>query len=178
MVFANPVGNVAQLGKIEGFSVADFGAGSGAYSLALAEKVGLSGKVYAVEVQKELLSNIKNTALSQNLVNVEVLWGDIEVLEGTKIASDTLDLVVVANVLFIAEDKKGLVAEVQRVLKPKGRVLVVDWKDSYGGMGPTHDMVIRADEAKHYFEDAGFVFETMIETGTQHYGFIMSNQSN
>jgi len=50
------------------------GAGTGAYTLPLAEKVGETGRVYAVEVQKDFLTNIKNEATSRGLKNVELLW--------------------------------------------------------------------------------------------------------
>ena len=175
MAFANPEGNVAQLGKIEGFSVADFGAGVGAYTVAAAQKVGDNGRVYAVEVQKDLLSKIKNTAMSMELTNVEVLWGDVERLGATKLADNSMDVVIAANVLFQIEDREGFVTEVKRVLKPKGKILFVDWRDSYGGIGPQPEMIVRPDSARAYFENNGFTFVSQIETGEQHYGFVMSN---
>lgn len=176
MPFANPVGNVAQLGKIEGMTVADLGAGVGVYTMLLAEKVGDTGKVYAVDVQKDFLSKIQNNARDHGLVNIEVVWGDIERYGATKLADKSVDIAVLANVLFQAEDKMGVVGETKRVLKPGGKLLIVDWRDSYGGLGPQPEMVVRFDDAKAYFEDGGFVFEKTIETGTQHYGFIMSKK--
>ena len=153
--------------------VADLGAGSAAYTLATAKQVGNSGRVYAVEVQKELISNIKNSAIKQGLSNVEVIWGDIESLGGTKIQDQSLDAVIVSNVLFQAEDKKGLVEEVKRILKPKGRVLVVDWKESYRGMGPHPDHIMSEQSAKKLFEDGGFTSDRSISAGDHHYGFIV-----
>ncbi len=174
MAFADPDGNVAQLGKIKGLSVADFGAGVGAYTIACAKKVGDSGRVYAIEVQKSLLPKIKNTAANMGLSNVEVLWGDVERLEATKLADGSVDIVIAANVFFQVEDKTSFIAEVKRVLKPKGRVLFVDWKDSYGGLGPAPDSVVLPDEARSYFENDGFEFLSTIETGDHHYGFVMN----
>lgn len=152
--------------------VADLGAGSAAYTIAAGQQVGNSGKVYAVEVQKDLLSNIKNLALKQGLSNVDVIWGDIESPGGTKIKDHSIDAAIVSNVLFQAEDKKGLVLEVKRILKPKGRVLVVDWKDSFGGMGPHNDHVVSEDFAKKLFIEHGFTIDRIISAGDHHYGFI------
>ncbi|MCK5590893.1 MAG: methyltransferase domain-containing protein [Candidatus Pacebacteria bacterium] len=174
MAFANPEGNVEQLGQIDAMKVADFGAGVGAYTIPLAKSVGDFGRVYAIEVQKDLLPKIKNIAIEQNLTNVEVLWGDIERVGATKLSDKSIDIVVVANVIFAVEDKLGLVNEAHRVLVPKGKVLLVDWRDSYGGLGPQPDRIVSPEDARQYFEKAGFVYEKSIQTGDQHYGFIMS----
>ena len=176
MTFSDPQKNIQQFGLIEGMKVADLGAGSAAYTIAAAAQVGTSGRVYAVEVQKELISNIKNTALKQGLSNVEVIWGDIESLGGTKIKDHSIDAVIVSNVLFQAEDRQGLISEVKRILKPKGRVLVVDWKDSFGGMGPHADHVVSEQSAKKLFEESGFSLERSIPAGDHHYGFIATKQ--
>jgi ubiquinone/menaquinone biosynthesis C-methylase UbiE len=176
MAFANPEGNVATLGKIEGLHVADLGAGTGAYTLLLAEKVGDTGKVYAVEVQKDFLSKIKNTAQSHGHVNVDAIWGDIEERGGTKLENESVDIVVVANVMFQVDDKMGLVREAKRILKKDGRLLFVDWRDSFGGLGPQPDMIIRIDDARKIFEEAGFEYAQTIETGSRHYGFIVTKK--
>ena len=173
MTFANPEGNVEQLGQIDGMKIADFGAGIGAYTIPLAKKVGNFGRVYAIEVQKDLLPKIQNTALEQNLTNVEVLWGDVERLGATKLSDEAVDIVIIANVFFGVEDKSSVAAEARRVLVSKGKVLFVDWKDSYGGIGPQPEMIVTPTEARQYFEDNGFVFEKSIQTGDQHYGFTM-----
>jgi len=195
MTFSDPQKNIQQFGLIEGMKVADLGAGSGAYTVAAARQVGNSGRVYAVEIQKELLSRIKSSAdgaanqvsvssrkesassdsmrkVFYGATNVEVIWGDIESLGGTKIKDALIDAVIVSNVLFQIEDKKGLVEEAKRILKPKGRVLVVDWKDSFGGMGPHADHVVSEQSAKKLFEESGFSLERSIPAGDHHYGFI------
>jgi ubiquinone/menaquinone biosynthesis C-methylase UbiE len=171
--FANPESNVAALGLHEGMVVADLGSGTGAYTLLLAERVGETGHVYAVEVQKEFLSNIKNDAARRGLKNIEVIWGDIERKGGTKIKDSIADVVVVSNVLFQAEDKKGLIQEAKRILKQGGRILLVDWTSSFKGMGPTQEMIVDAATARHLFESEGFALTKEIPAGDHHYGFIM-----
>jgi ubiquinone/menaquinone biosynthesis C-methylase UbiE len=172
MSFASPDSNISQLGKIDGFLVADFGAGTGAYTIPLARKVGEKGRVYAIEVQKELLPRIKNTAINQGLSNVEVLWGDVERHMATKLANNSIDLVILANVFFQADNKIGLTKEAKRVLKSGGKLLFVDWKDSYGGFGPQPESIVLPVEARKYFETEGFAYEKDIQAGEQHYGFI------
>lgn len=171
--FSNPESNIAKLGIYEGMTIADLGAGTGAYTIPLAERVGESGHVYAVEVQKELLTNITHAALDHKLKNIEVIWGDIEHVGGTKIMSEAADAVVVSNVLFQAEDKHGLLREAKRILKPGGKLLLIDWKDSFNNLGPTPRMIVSPKVARELCEAAGFVFGKEIDAGAHHYGFIM-----
>lgn len=172
MAFSNPQTNVEQLGLNHGMSVADLGAGVGAYTVAAAHAVGDTGRVYAVEVQKEFLTNIKDATSREGLSNVEVIWGDIERAGKTKIKDGAVGAVIVANVLFQTEDKVGTLNEIKRILKPRGKVLVVDWEGSFAGLGPQADKVFPHDEAKQLFEDNGFSFLKNISAGDNHYGFI------
>jgi len=174
MDFADPAGNISQFGIGEGKYVADLGAGSGHYSIAAAKAVGSTGRVYAVEVQKDLLERVKSLATQEGLGNVEVLWGDIEVSGGTKLRDRSVDIAILSNILFQLEDKPGCAKEVSRILKPKGRVLIVDWDGSYGGLGPSQESVYKAADARALFENLGYVYESEIKAGEHHYGFSMS----
>ena len=174
MDFAEPRQNIAQFELREGMCVADLGAGSGHYTLAAAKKVGESGRVYAIEVQKDLLARIKNLAQDEHLNNVEVIWGNVEERGGVKLKDGSVDAVIISNILFQVENKKGLIEEAHRILKSKGRALVIDWTDSYGGMGPPVNSIISSDEARHLCEEAELSFEKEFSAGAHHFGFIVT----
>lgn len=174
MDFADPNANLAQFGLKEGAIVVDFGAGSGHYSFAAARQVGSTGRVYAVDVQKELLERLKKYAHEQGLGNIEVVWGDIEEERGVPLRDHIADVVILSNIFFQVEDKRGVALEVSRILKPKGRVFIVDWDASYNNLGPVEEMVFSADEARALFEHMGYVYEQEIEAGQHHYGFSLS----
>ena len=89
-MFSDPRDNVKQFSLGPGNFVADFGAGSGFYTLAASDAVGPDGKVYAIDVQKDLLLKIKNLANSQHKRNVDVIWADLEHVGGTKLLWPTL----------------------------------------------------------------------------------------
>jgi len=173
LTFTSPEENIKALGVYEGMMVADLGAGIGAYTIPLAEKVGESGRVYAVEVQKDFLTNIKKLAEERGLKNVELLWGDIERLGGTKIKDGAVDAVVISNVLFQAEDKQGLLREARRILKIGGKLLLVDWSDSFSNLGPAPKMVITKDVALSLCEAEGFILRNEVSAGEHHYGLLM-----
>jgi arsenite methyltransferase len=171
-MFSDPVKNVEQCGIQAGMEIADFGSGSGHYSLAAAKALMSTGRVYAIDLNKDLLTKLKNHASKEGLYNVEVIWGDIEKPNGTKLRDSSIDLVFLSNILFQLDDKDALVKEVKRVLKPGGRVLVVDWTDSFGGIGPTPKVVVTKDKAIALFETTGFHMDREITAGSHHYGFI------
>lgn len=171
--FTNPEENIKALGVYEGMVIADLGAGTGAYTLPLAEKVGETGRVYAVEVQKDFLTNIKNEAIARGLKNVELLWGNIENAGGTKIKDGACDAVVISNVLFQAEDKPGLLREARRILKTGGKLLLIDWSDSFNNLGPAPKMVVTKDSARALCEAEGFVLKNEVPVGEYNYGLLM-----
>lgn len=171
-MFSDPEKNIEQFGVDPGMTVADFGSGAGFYTMALVNAVGDSGKVIALDVQKELLEKLKNQTDSLGITNVEVLWADLDEPKGSRLANKTMDKVVVANTLFQIEDKDNFVEEVKRVLKSSGRLLLVDWMDSYGGLGPKPENVIKKDVAQVLFEENGFKLEREISAGAHHYGLV------
>ncbi len=170
--FTNPEKNINELGVHDGMTVVDLGAGTGTYTMLLAERVGESGRVYAVEVQKDFLTNIKDSATERGFKNVEVLWGDIERPFGTKIKDGIADAVVVSNVLFQAEDKAGLIREAKRILKIGGKLLLVDWRDSFNSLGPVKDAVVPSHIAREMCEREGFALKKEFDAGEHHYAFV------
>lgn len=171
-MFLDPKESLSSFGLREGDIVADFGTGTGRYAFLAANVVGPEGKVYAIDVQRDFLPSIKDEAITRKLKNIEVVWGDIELHGGTKLRDKLVDAVICANVLFQTEDKKGLISEMHRVLKDRGRVIVIDWSGSFGNVGPTEKMVIMKDAARRLFEQNGFLFIRDIPAGEYHYGMI------
>jgi ubiquinone/menaquinone biosynthesis C-methylase UbiE len=154
----------------EGDVVADFGAGSGFFTKVLSKLVGEEGRVYACEIQKNLVEAIGELARKEHLGNVEVLWSDLEELNGSKIPTDALDAGVVVNALFQMEDKDTALEEMKRTVRPGGKFFVVDWSESFGGLGPQPDQVITEDTARALVEQHGFTFERSYDAGDHHYG--------
>ena len=154
----------------EGDVVADFGAGSGYFLNALNKAVGQEGRIFACEIQKQMVDKLGDAARLAGLSNVSPLWCDLEEASGIKIPSGELDAAILVNTLFTLEDKETSVKEMSRTLRSGGKFLVVDWTESFAGMGPSTDHVIGAEEAKALFESNGFIFERDFPTGAHHYG--------
>ncbi len=172
MAFSEPEKNINQLDIKEGWHVADFGAGSGFYAMALGKRVGDSGKVYAIDVQKDLLSAISAKAKEIGLSNVNVIWGDVDEPEGSTLADESMDACVVSNILFQSENKDNLAKETSRIVKKGGQVLVIDWSDSYGGLGPQPSAIVSKNDVKNIFTKIGFLVEKEFDAGDHHFGVV------
>lgn len=174
-MFTDPVKNLKAFGLKENMVVADLGAGSGFYTIPVARMVP-NGKVYVIEIQKDFLTTIRNKAAEAHLNNVECLLGDIEKVGGTKIKDKVVDAAVVSNVFFQIDDKDSFIAEIKRILKPDGRLLLIDWSNSPSAIGSSFGKIISKDEARAIFEKKGFVWQADIDAGIHHYGIILINK--
>jgi ubiquinone/menaquinone biosynthesis C-methylase UbiE len=152
--------------------VADFGAGSGHYALEMAQLLNGEGHVYAIDVQKDLLTRLRNETHKRGYKNVEIIWGDLERPGASKLADSLVDLVLMSNILFQLEIKEPPVEEAWRILKPHGRLVVIDWSESFGGLGPIKKHVFKKDDAVQLIPAHGFRFAEEFEAGAHHYGII------
>ncbi len=125
-MFVSPKKIIEDLGVAPAMAVADFGCGSGHYSIEAAKKVGKSGKVYAVDVQQDMLGFVRTRAKTEDLDNIETIWTDLETPDSTRLSAGTVDLVLISNILFQAEDKNKIIQEAFRILKSGGRVSVIE----------------------------------------------------
>lgn len=172
-MFSEPLKNLKQFGLRENMIVADLGAGTGFYSMSLAQMVP-QGKVYAVEVQKDFVTTIKNKAIEATFHNLECIWGDIEKIGGTKLKDEIIDAVVASNVLSQIENKDKFVEEAKRIMKTGARILVIDWSPNWLSIvSPKSKKVVSKENAREVFEKKGFLFEQEINAGAHHYGIIL-----
>lgn len=171
-MFADPEKNIERFGLEPGHTVADIGTGSGYYAIAAGKAVGPKGHVYAVDIIKDMLLKLKKEAEQSHLRNISVVWGNAERVGGTTLKDSFIDRAVVSNILFQLDSRDQIAQEVKRILKPGGKVLVVDWTDSFGMLGPSPESVVTAKAARDLFEKGGLTFEREFNAGSHHYGLV------
>ncbi len=159
-----------------GDSVADFGAGTGHYLGALSQAVSGQGKVYAFEIQKALVENLTKKINADHLLNVHALWCDLEVDGGTKLKDGLLDAGILMNTLFQFENRVVALKEIGRVTRKGGLLFVVDWSESFGGMGPHYSQVLGEADAKTLVTANGYTFERDFPAGDHHYGLVFRKE--
>ena len=162
---------ISQLNLASNMTIADFGAGHGLFSVAFARKLRPSGQVYAIDVLPQAIESIRSRAKLEGLLNVRPVRGNLEVAGGSTLPDASCDLVFVANVLFQVPDKNTLLAEASRVLKPAGRLVVIEWRP-YTAVGPQKEHRMTEEEVKQLVLSKGFGEAQTIDAGSHHYGFI------
>lgn len=166
MAFLNPEKIISSLSLRENMSVADFGCGSGGWSIPLAQRI-KDGQIYAIDVTEESLSALRSKINSEKLGNIRVVRADLE--KGSGLRNEFLDMVVVSNILFQAENKSSIIREAKRVLKKGGQMLVVDWLPNAPG-GPQDR--VSAEEVRSLAQESGFTFKEEVDAGVYHYAHL------
>ncbi len=121
----HPEAVIDALGLRGGEVVADLGAGSGYFTFLLAAKVGKTGKVFAVDIQDEMLEALRQRATALGVTNVEEVQ-DSET--DPKLAPGRIDLVLMVDVYHELAYPFEVMTKVREELKPGGRVVFVEYR--------------------------------------------------
>ncbi len=173
-MFTDPISVLNQLHITPGMKVAECGAGSGFYTIPLARFVGEKGRVAVIDIQQPLLDRIKTHAQREGLTNLDYIHGDLEVKEGTHLREGWAQAVIISNVLFQIDNKSGFLSEIWRIGTPGCAVAVIDWTDSFSGMGPLEQHIVTEDAARRLFESKGFVYDKKVTVGDHHWGALFT----
>ena len=171
--FLNPEKVIQEFDIKEGMKIADFGCGTGYFTILLAKMIGEKGRVYALDVLETALESVRSRAKSEGLLNIETIRANLEIFGGSKLENESVDLVLLANILFQSSKKADIIKEAERALKKGGRVIVIDWKKDQP-MGPPQNLIVLQNSAKEFVEKVGLKFEREIPAGDNHWGMMFS----
>ena len=117
-----PMSILKEVGIKSGFHVLDFGCGPGSYIMPLSKLVGKSGKIYALDIHPLAIQLVQTLASRKRLENVQTVLSDCE----TGLLPNSLDVVLLYDTLHHLDDPNGVLAELHRVLRPRGILSVTD----------------------------------------------------
>ena len=171
--FLNPEETIKQLNITTGMQVADFGCGAGYFVIPIAKIVGDQGKVYALDVLETALESVRSKAKIQGFFNIITKRCNLETLNGSAIENNSIDLVLLSNILFQSDNKIGIIKEGLRILKKGGELAVIDWRENQP-LGPSKDLIVPMDVVGTMIEKEGFKFNKEILIDKYHWGMIFT----
>ncbi len=149
------------IGIQKGMNVADIGAGTGYFSIRIAKRVGPTGKIYANDIQPEMLDRLREKSEREGLTNIETVLGSEA---DPKLPTAKMDLVILVDVYHEFSQPQAMLQEIRASLKPDGRLILLEYRkeDPTIPIRPDHKMSI--PEVKTEVEAEGFKLDKVLDT--------------
>ncbi len=157
----NPEGALDALNLKPGMTVADVGAGTGYMSLKLAKRVGPTGKVYAEDVQPEMLRQVRANAAKANAANVVTVQGSFT---DPMLPKGQMDLVLLVDVYHEFSEPQKMLRGIRASLKPDGRLVLLEYRKEDPKIPIREEHKMTVAEVKTELEAEGFKMSRVIET--------------
>jgi SAM-dependent methyltransferase len=157
----NVEGALDAIGLKPGMTVAEVGAGTGYVALRMAKRVGPSGKVYANDLQPEMLGLLRNNAAKAGITNVETVLGSET---DPKLPAGQIDLIILVDVYHEFSEPQKMLQGIRRSLKPDGRLVQLEYRKDDPNVPILADHKMSVAEAKTEVEAEGFKLGPVIET--------------
>jgi len=159
----------------EGQKVAELGCGNfGFFVWPLARLVGRRGQVYAVDILKSTLDEIRRQALKDNLPQVKIIWSNLEIFKATSIETSSLDSALLVNILHQSDKKIEILREAVRLLKRNGKLLIVEWDNTDLPLGPSLENRVKLEALKIAAPKIGLDIKEEFTAGPYHWGLILT----
>jgi predicted methyltransferase len=151
---------LAALEIAHGAVVADIGAGVGYFTWRLADVVGPTGKVYANDIQPEMIRMLKKNIQDRGLTNVEPVLGKID---DPRLPKGAIDLVLLVDVYHEFSEPQKMLDRIRESLKPDGRLVLLEYRkeDPKVPIRPEHKMSVA--EVKAEVEPEGYKLDKVSE---------------
>jgi len=171
--FFNPIKILKTLGLSSStIDAVDFGCGYGTFTIPAAKII--RGKIYAIDVEPEMIETLKRKVMDYNLKNkVEIILRDF-MSEGSGLEDASVDYAMLFNILHTKEPKK-LLKEAYRILRPGGKLGIIHWNyDPTTPAGPSMKIRPKPEQCIRWAESVGFNFEQKHDLKSYHYGIFMT----
>jgi ubiquinone/menaquinone biosynthesis C-methylase UbiE len=148
------------IGLQPGMTVADVGAGSGYFTIRMAKRVGSGGKVYAVDVQPEMLTLLRGRLRQAKVDNVEPVLGSES---DPKLPRNALDLILMVDVYHELSQPQRMLQKMKTALKSNGRLVLLEYRKEDPHIPIRADHKMSVEEAKLEVEAEGFKLEKVLK---------------
>lgn len=174
--FMDPLRIIAQLEIPQGSIVADFGCGAGYFSIPLSQAVGKEGMVYSLDVLPQALESVESRARIMGINNIVIRRANLENNEGSELDENSVDWVILKDILFQNRKKGAIIKEACRVLKPEGKALIVEWSDKNFSVGPEKKLRISEEAILNLIRKNKFSVKKRIKAGNFHQAMVIEKE--
>ncbi len=150
-------------------TVADIGSGSGYLTFPAAKIVGEKGFVWSLDISQEMLDYQRSIIEKSNTLNIELVLTDESELV---IDNDIIDFGILSMVLHEVKNKKAFLVELRRVIKAKGKLLIIEWLYKDTQMGPKIEERLSIETIEKLLKEQGFVISKMEEINDNFIGVL------
>ena len=151
--------------------VVEFGCGYGTFTIPTAKI--RTGKVYAIDIESEMIKATKRKAEENSLSNIETILRDF-VSGGSGLKDERVDYVMLFNILH-AEEPHKLIRESYRILKPNGKLGIIHWNyDSATPRGPPMKIRPKPEQIIGWATNANFDNPVKYDLRPYHYGIVLT----
>jgi len=151
---------VAALDIRPGQIVADVGAGSGYYTVRLAERVGAAGKVYATDIQPQMLTLVQQRVARERLTQVEVVQATET---DARLPQNQFDLILMVDVYHELARPQEVLRQLRTALKPDGRLVLIEFRKETAWVPIREEHKMSVKEARMELEAESYRFERVID---------------
>jgi len=141
------------LGLKRGDVVADVGAGSGYMSVRMAKRVGNEGRVYAEDIQPEMIALLNKRLTKEKVANVVPILG---LITDPKLPEATMDLILLVDVYHEFSEPQQMLRGLRAALKPGGRLVLLEYRKEDPNVPIRLEHKMTVAEAKMELEAEGF----------------------
>lgn len=158
-----------RLGLRQGMTMADIGCGSGFFAFPAATIVGDQGYVWGIDVSQEFVDYCKTEAQRKGVTNAAFLKSDES---AAPLQDDAVDVVLLALVLHEMEKPRDYLDEVRRILKPGGKVFIIEWQKKEMPHGPAVAERFSPEDIASMVSRLGMSIEAQFEVNEKHYALV------
>ncbi len=147
---------VMSLGLKEGEVIADIGAGSGYFAFRLAHHVGESGRVYAVDINPDMILHMNRRIRDMNVKNVVTM---LAAPDDPLLIDGSIDRFFVCETWHHIQNQPQYLALMKKMLKPGGQIIMIDFQKRDLPVGPPIEMKIAREDLIKQMQSGGFQLE-------------------
>jgi ubiquinone/menaquinone biosynthesis C-methylase UbiE len=164
-----PDQTLRSLGLQEGNIMADIGCGIGYFTIPASKVVGKSGKIFAMDILPEMLNDVEIKISENNISNIETILTEENNL---KLENNKATFAFISLVLHEADNKEKFLAEIKRILSPKGKIAIIEWEKANTDLGPAIDHRLDKVDLIAILKRLGLSNIVTVDIGENFYGIV------